>query len=365
MLRRSLGPGGTSPAALGGLDLGDPLSWMVQAEALDEAQALAEERMEHARTTGDESLFAWTQNAYGWILAQRGDLAGSVAAFRLGLAQPAIAPFMREHLSLNLAETLSVRGALEAALEAAASVSDDGVGPVVQFARARRAEVAAWRGEYAQALPGLEPLNRGAVGQWHPNVLPMLADYADALAGCGRRDEAIALVEAAMSRSDTLGVPFGRGMHRTTLGRLTADADVLSQAVEILADSPYRWHEARARLDLGRVLRQAKQRVEAREHLKLALDYAERHGAGILADRARDELRLAGARPRRAVLSGADSLTPGEARIARLAADGRSNKEIAQHLFLTVKTVEMTLSRAYRKVGVASRRELPAALDRG
>jgi DNA-binding CsgD family transcriptional regulator len=103
--------------------------------------------------------------------------------------------------------------------------------------------------------------------------------------------------------------------------------------------------------------------VAAREHLRVALDYAEREQVAPVHARAREELRLTGARPRRAILTGVEALTPGELRIARLAAAGLPNKDIAQRLFLTVKTVEMTLGRAYRKLDIQSRRELPAALS--
>jgi DNA-binding CsgD family transcriptional regulator len=99
-----------------------------------------------------------------------------------------------------------------------------------------------------------------------------------------------------------------------------------------------------------------------REPLRRALDIADRCGADGLANRAREELVVAGARPRRAQLSGTDALTPSEQRVAALAAEGRSNREIATELFVTVKTVEMHLRSAYRKLGVQSRTELPAAL---
>jgi DNA-binding CsgD family transcriptional regulator len=95
------------------------------------------------------------------------------------------------------------------------------------------------------------------------------------------------------------------------------------------------------------------------------LDQAEdpqRLGANLLSEEAHEELLAAGARPRRLVLSGADALTPSERRIAAMAAEGLSNREIAQALFVTPRTVEMHLSSAFRKLGISSRTQLPAAL---
>jgi DNA-binding CsgD family transcriptional regulator len=86
-------------------------------------------------------------------------------------------------------------------------------------------------------------------------------------------------------------------------------------------------------------------------------------GATALHARARTELAATGARPRRdMLLSGPDSLTPSERRIAELAATGHSNREIAQTLFVTEKTVETHLGRAFRKLDISSRRKLPEVL---
>jgi DNA-binding CsgD family transcriptional regulator len=97
--------------------------------------------------------------------------------------------------------------------------------------------------------------------------------------------------------------------------------------------------------------------------LRDGMDAAHRCGATALVDFAREELRLAGARPTRIALTGRDALTPAERRVAALACDGMRNKEIAQALFVTQRTVEMHLSNAYRKLGVSSREELPSALE--
>jgi DNA-binding CsgD family transcriptional regulator len=98
------------------------------------------------------------------------------------------------------------------------------------------------------------------------------------------------------------------------------------------------------------------------EHLRTGLDLAHRAGATALAERAHGELLTAGVRPRRAVLTGADALTASERRVADLAADGRTNQEIAQTLFVTTRTVEAHLTRTFRKLGIASRTELAGAL---
>ena len=95
-----------------------------------------------------------------------------------------------------------------------------------------------------------------------------------------------------------------------------------------------------------------------------AIDLAHRCGARPLVDYAQDELAASGyRRRRRMLLRGVDSLTPSEQRIARMAADGMSNAEIAQALFLSRKTIEMHLAHAYEKLGVRSRTELPGALS--
>jgi len=98
--------------------------------------------------------------------------------------------------------------------------------------------------------------------------------------------------------------------------------------------------------------------------LREGLAIASACGAAPLAERAGAELLASGARPRRAALSGPDALTPSERRVADLAASGMSNREIAEQLVVTVRTVEFHLSRAYAKLDISSRRELAARLGR-
>jgi len=197
----------------------------------------------------------------------------------------------------------------------------------------------------------------------HPNVAWVAADVVDCLVAVGRSDDAEALARELADRSEALDAEFGRGVHGVALARVTGRLADHERALGVLERSPYRWHEARARLDYGAALRRAGRRVEAREHLRRALDYCERNGAVHLAARARDELRVSGARLRADVaLSGAAALAPAEMRIARLAAEGMSNKDIAQYLFVTVGTVQTTLVRVYRKLDIGGRTEIAGAL---
>ena len=130
----------------------------------------------------------------------------------------------------------------------------------------------------------------------------------------------------------------------------------------MLAPSPARLEHARVLVDLGATSRAAGQRTAAREPLLEGLALAARCGARALERRARAELAAIGVRPRTSEHAGADSLTPSERRVADLAAAGSTNREIAQTLFVTEKTVETHLGRAFRKLDISSRRQLPDVL---
>ena len=136
----------------------------------------------------------------------------------------------------------------------------------------------------------------------------------------------------------------------------------LRQAVTVLEGSPARLEHARALTDLGAALRRGNRRAEARGALQDGLDLAERCGARALAQRARTELRAAGGRPSPPQGGKGQQLTVSERRIAELAAEGRSNPEIAQTLFVTRKTVETHLGHVYRKLDVPGRQQLGRAL---
>jgi DNA-binding CsgD family transcriptional regulator len=121
-------------------------------------------------------------------------------------------------------------------------------------------------------------------------------------------------------------------------------------------------YQAECRLALGAALRRRNHRLEARPLLKEALDVGTRTGALRTAREAGEELRATGARPRRVMLTGIESLTPSERRVCRLVADGRTNREVAQALFVTPKTIERHLYNAFDKLGINARGQLAEAL---
>ena len=196
-----------------------------------------------------------------------------------------------------------------------------------------------------------------------PPTTPWRSDAALAHLALGQQDEARALAaeELALARAYNARRVLGMALRATGLaegGR--RGIELLGQAVRVLEGSGARLEHARAMTDLGAALRRAGQRTESREVLRPALDLAHRCGAFALAERARTELIAAGGRPRRLLLTGPDSLTPSERRVVRLAAAGLSNRDIAQNLFITTRTVEGHLTRAYQKLGITNREQLAA-----
>ncbi|MDA0185793.1 LuxR C-terminal-related transcriptional regulator, partial [Solirubrobacter phytolaccae] len=143
------------------------------------------------------------------------------------------------------------------------------------------------------------------------------------------------------------------------------DSPPAASAFVRLSPSPSPRARAEASFARGLALRQAGQRTEARRHLTDARDLAARHDLIALANRATEELVVAGGKPKRAAQSGAAALTPSERRMAEHAARGLSNREIAETLFVTRKTVEFTLGNAYSKLGIRSRTQLAEALTLG
>jgi DNA-binding CsgD family transcriptional regulator len=204
--------------------------------------------------------------------------------------------------------------------------------------------------------------------QWgipNPAILPWRSAAALSLAALGDRQTADRLCaeEIALARSWGAGRALGIALHASGLVARGADgAELLTEAVSVLRPAPAPLELARALIDLGAAQRRGGARTQARELLREGLDLAHAMGALALRDRARRELVIAGGRPRRDAAHGRDALTPGELRVAQLAAAGLTNRQIAQRLFVTQRTVENHLTSSYAKLQISSRGTLSAAL---
>ena len=204
-------------------------------------------------------------------------------------------------------------------------------------------------------------------GGENPAAFPWRSAAALSLAELGRHDEARELAADELRRAEAFGAPRAVGIAlraEALVGPAGERPERLTAALAVLEGSPARLEHARVLVDLGAAFRAAGQRKAAREPLLEGLALASRCGARALERRARAELGAIGIRPRTTDRTGTDSLTPSERRVVELAAEGGTNREIAQTLFVTEKTVETHLGRAFRKLDVTSRRQLPDVLAR-
>jgi DNA-binding CsgD family transcriptional regulator len=186
-----------------------------------------------------------------------------------------------------------------------------------------------------------------------------------ALLRLGQREPACQLAEAELADVRVFGAPRALGIALRAAGLARGGNEglaLLGESVAALDGSPALLERAHSLAELGAALRRSGQRAAARDPLARALELAARCGARPLAARARDELRAAGARPRRLWRTGVEALTPSELRVARLAAEGHSNREIAFELYVTLKAVEGHLARVYAKLGIEGRGQLTPAL---
>ncbi len=300
--------------------------------------------------------------AGAWL--QRGELADAEGSMRKAMEVAGLwgdLTWERAELARILLERGDLAGTRDL-LDGAASHAPGSV-PAHSLRRARVGLLLA-EGRPAEALAAAEEYASHLGRITNPAFAPWRSLRALALDAAGRTAEAIEVAAAELGPARRWGAPGVVGRALRVLGAIEREQglDHLAQAVALLERSPARLEEACAHLSLGAALRRGGRRREARGPLMRALELAERCGARVLAEEARTELGAAGYRPRVGAAAGAGSLTASERRVAELAARGSSNKEIAQALYVTLKTVEVHLSHTYRKLGIASRRQLGRAL---
>jgi DNA-binding CsgD family transcriptional regulator len=191
-----------------------------------------------------------------------------------------------------------------------------------------------------------------------PNVI-------EALIRSGRTEEGATALSVFAERASRIATPMSLGLLART-SALVADPDraesLFQDALGLLSQSRAELHLSRAHLLYGEWLRREKRRTDARRHLRIAYERFLEQGVGAFAERARIELEATGERARRRSVDTANDLTPQEAEIARLAANGLTNAEIGAKLFVSARTVDYHLRKVFRKVDVSSRRHLARAI---
>jgi DNA-binding CsgD family transcriptional regulator/tetratricopeptide (TPR) repeat protein len=341
---------------------------------LDEVLAIYEDSLAEAHRRGSTVAFAITKLFRAQTFVLRGDLGEAEAeareALAAGEAWGTSARFLG-HSAAFLAEALMEQGKLD---DAAAALAQTGIGQSLPDDDARllyfpdiRARLRLLNGDLVGGLEQMLDTGRRfeAVGSRNPAFIAWRSPAALALLQLGEREEAGRLTSEELELARTWGTPRALGAALRAAGLVEGGEQglaLLREAVEVLTDSPAKLEHAKARTELGAALRRANRRSEAREQLRHALELATICGATSLAARAESELLATGARPRRIALSGVASLTPSERRVAEMAAEGPTNREIAQALFVTQRTVEVHLTSIYRKLAISSRSQLAAAL---
>ncbi|GAA2829634.1 AAA family ATPase [Kitasatospora sp. CM 4170] len=339
--------------------------------ALDYADAAVEQ----ARTRGSAFTLAHSRIIRASVYGQLGrvpDCQAEAEAALAALAEIGVDP-RHSHSVLaaaTLTEALVLQGRLdeaEAVLERAGLTGDLNGHWINDHVHLVRGRLRAARGRPAEALTDFRECGRrtGARGMRCPWIYPWRSEAALALAALGEPEQARTLAAEELELAGRWGVPEAVGAARRALALATGGPEgleLLREAVRTLAGTPGRSRHAQALGDLGARLRRAGRVAEARACLQQAVTAAHRCGAVLVADRALDELRAAGDRPRTRSFHGPAALTPTEHRVAGLAARGMTNREIAQHLFVGLRTVEVHLTHVYGKLRIDGRPGLAEAL---
>jgi DNA-binding CsgD family transcriptional regulator len=335
----------------------------------DEALVVCDAAMSGARHMGSMIAVAGVSVWRGWAWLHRGELTEAEDALRQGIegiglmeeqngAGMAYAAGFLTRVLIERGDVEGARAVLTSCPQPTAGSDGDAV------VRRSTIELLLAEGNRARALAEAD-LHRERLGKVE-NVAwaPWRSLKAQALDGLERRDEALAHLEEELVEARRWGAPGSLARTLRLLGTMRRQdgLDLLHEAVEIADGSPARLEHAKALTALGSALRLARRPSDARAPLRDAFEIATHCGAQPLAEHARTELYAAGARPRREALTGVESLTPSERRVADLAAEGQSNRDIAQALYVTPKTVEVHLTSIYRKLGVRNRADLTEAL---
>jgi DNA-binding CsgD family transcriptional regulator len=340
-------------------------------EALPTAEAALTAAIEDAQSRGSVLGFAIASRLRARAILMRGRLSDAAVDARRALAvELPDWELGRGAARTILSAVMLEQGDLERArhhLDQADAVGGPNDWHLVWLLSAR-GRLALYGGDAAAALEYFLRCGKIAdsAGITNPAVVEWRAHAGQATATTGDRAEGRQLIQTELAQAQAFGAPGAVGRAMRALASVSDPAtalETLEGAVEVLRPSQAALERAAAMVDFGAALRRAGKRRDALPMLREGLDLATRCGADALVNRAMDEASAAGARPRRTALHGREALTQRERQVALLAEDGRSNREIAQKLVVTVKTVEWHLGHTYAKLGVKSRRDLRGKLD--
>jgi DNA-binding CsgD family transcriptional regulator len=372
--QRGLGALKRDPHLMGSLVYLILVRTLIVADCFDEAGAALEPWLLESRRRGSVLGYAFASLFRADLMYRRGDVfeaeadCRGVYAFCLEnewpMGRPVIAYHLLESLTerAELKEAATVLGALGLTGPAA---DQDGLytSNLLLFARGRLSSAG---GQHEAAIADLvecgERENRW--GEWNPALIPWRSEAALAWRALGRMEEARALAEEEVQLARRFGAPRALGMALRAQALVHGGPEGLElarEASDVLCRSHARLEYARALADRAAMERALGTQADSAALLREALELADICGAVALQARVLAELRAGGARPRRPRLSGPQALTPSERRVARMAAEGLSNREIAEALFVTTRTVEFHLRGVYRKLHVSGRRELETA----
>ncbi len=337
-----------------------------------DAETLLRDVCERAQAQGEESgipFLLFNRSRLAWL---RGELETAVALAEdaLLLAGQVGSDRLRTLALVHRSRAHAARGDVEAAradlAEARELITRTGNMPAIPWLLASEGLLALALGDAGAAAEALAPLVAliEANGVREPMQAYFLPDAIEALIRLGEIDRAAALLDAFQERAIALERPWAvanalrcRSLLAATRGDLDAALAAADQAVARSEPLGMPIDLGRAFLVLGQVRRRRGERRLARESLERGRDLFAASGARPWVDRADEEL---GRIPIRRAAG--DDLTPTEARVATLAAEGKTNREVAKALFMSPKTVEANLSRVYGKLGIRSRAELGARM---
>jgi DNA-binding CsgD family transcriptional regulator len=341
---------------------------LIIADELDLAERACETATVAAREHGSPTGYGMATLARSWIEFRRGSLEDAEADARAAVDALRHLAHIVPLVVGSLIHTLVARGDLDGAEATLREHIPDQLPRLSTTSRIlfARGLLRSARGDDEAALEDLLASGERelANGITSPAV-PWRSAAGLVARRLGRLDQARALVDEEVELARRTGPDSSIGIALRAAG-LLADGEeqleLLRESVAALERSPSRYELAGALLELGAAERRAGRRTAARDALERAVDLAGACRAEPILQRAQDELKAAGAAPRRHAFSGLEDLTASERRVAEMAAEGMTNKEIAQALFVTAKTVENHLSRVYRKLDISSRDQLPDAL---